>query len=196
MVCQHDDFRRVVWIIQGDISVRMWVLVGADRPSKEIASRVAFCRLHCQVREGAVFYIEGLAHKVFANISRRQPCNFAHRNLNRLRCLKNCGIEFATVIKRPQILPDRRVKSLFGNGPSIKGALSVGLPCELLRSPTESADIIWLRVARVFDKERYTFEPRKCFANSNLHLTPVLGWILVSIAAVISDCSDDESIEC
>jgi hypothetical protein len=49
MVCEHDDFGSLVRIIQRDIPMRMWVLVGADRACEECGTRFTLALLNSHV---------------------------------------------------------------------------------------------------------------------------------------------------
>src|SRR5215211_1225272 len=46
MVCEHDDFGSLVSIIQRDIPMRMWVLVGADRACEKCGTRFTLALLN------------------------------------------------------------------------------------------------------------------------------------------------------
>src|SRR4051812_30240116 len=129
MVGEHDDLGGLIGVVQSDIAVRVWVLVGADGASEELHASNLFPRIDRRIGQRPAFALGGESrpHKFRANQSVRKRSSVTHCDLDSLHRLKDSRVVFPTMVERPNILADAGVQRIPRDLPATEGSARIWL---------------------------------------------------------------------
>jgi len=162
VVGKQDDLRTLVRVIQLDVAVGMWVLLGADCTSEELHASDPLSPIYRHICQGPAFNGKSRPHKFHTQQSVRERCSFTDSDLNRLHGLEDSRVVFSTVVERPNILADARVEHILRDLSSAEGSARIWLPSKALGTTAQLSSGAQIFISAVLYKQSRSLQPRPC----------------------------------
>ncbi len=173
------DLDRFAGILEGDVTVRVRVLVGTDGASEEMRERLPLGLLLPWVPQRSVILVERPADHRHAVISLWKTSSFAHGNFYGAHGLENGSREAAADERKPNFLGDRWVKQVSVQAPRHFELPEILLRLDPLRPSTEHTPFRTV-FARPRNEEALRLQPRKGFGQRVADLDPNISGIAFS----------------
>src|SRR5262249_38828226 len=170
---KHHHFLGFQWICDRCRSVRIGVLVGADRAREKVAQRLSLCWSLFRIGERALFGVEGLPHQRHTDIGCREPGRNSHCYLDCLEGGKNRGVEISFRDIQPRLLGDSGMEQALGKSYRAPVSLEIGVARHFSGTPAEAMPAVHPVRAGAGDDQAVDLEPVPSFGNNALDLAPL-----------------------